>query len=89
MMAKRNINFNLLISFFLILAVLVAWVAHFDIIPDSVPVIGLIDDIIIFILGINLAIKIFKHGGGAIGKFTKDPLGIFKPILSKMFTPNF
>lgn len=80
---------NLLVSFFLVIGVLIAWVAHFDIIPDSTPIIGLIDDIIIAILGINLAIKVYNHGSGAVTEFIKDPLGIFKPIFLKVLTPNF
>jgi uncharacterized membrane protein YkvA (DUF1232 family) len=85
----QKFDFKLVVAFLFVVAIGVWWIGFFGLIPDSVPFIGIIDNIIITILFVNLVIKVKNHSMEGFKKFLQEPLGVINPILSKIFSPGF
>jgi uncharacterized membrane protein YkvA (DUF1232 family) len=85
---RPNYNLRLLGAFAALLATGIIVISQFDLIPDAWGLIGLIDDVIILILGINLAVRIKNNGMKGFKQFFSSPFEILGNMLSKLKEPG-
>lgn len=86
---EQNMEFKLLSTALIMLALVAYWLNFFEIIPDFAGLIGFLDEVIVTILAINLIVKIKREGPKAIKSFIAHPFEALDPVTSKILTPKF